>query len=155
MDLITGNNRKFSLLIAALCLFLAYSQPVLAAGAGRSGDAQLVGRDFIRMGSLAELSGVLEQTAGEWYLINDEGRFSLHMGPTEYLAAIDVKLKEGADVSVKGWKYNQDFSVGLLTTGGRSVVLRDETGRPAWSGTGFSQGRNRGAGMGRGMRINQ
>ena len=151
MKPIVKKNYGTGIMVITLILMLAAGGSALAAGAGRSGQAALTGRDFTRLGTVTELSGVLEEERGEWYLRNSDGRFSLHMGPHEYLSAVKVELKEGADVRVKGWQHNQDVSVGLLVTDGKSVVLRDETGQPAWSGTKFSQGRNRGQGVGRGL----
>jgi hypothetical protein len=39
---------------------------------------------------------------------------------------------------VKGFVYGTDVAVMEIQAGGKTITLRDETGRPAWAGTMYS-----------------
>jgi len=101
----------------------------------------LKGSDFARLGTMTALSGTLVRIGDEWGLKSVDTVYEIHMGPTEYRTSQGVVLKDGAQASVTGFVYGTDISVVMMETGGSSIQLRDETGRPAWAGSRFSQGR--------------
>jgi hypothetical protein len=47
-------------------------------------------------------------------------------------------IEAGDEVSVKGFWENEEFKATEITllTNGQSIILRDEWGRPMWSGAG-------------------
>jgi hypothetical protein len=62
------------------------------------------------------------------------------MGPSDFRASKGFVLKDGAEATVTGFIYNNDVSVTVMETDGQKIVLRDESGRAAWSGSRFSKG---------------
>ncbi|HXV62026.1 MAG TPA: hypothetical protein VEK15_15110 [Vicinamibacteria bacterium] len=62
----------------------------------------------------------------------------IHLGPSSFLESKGCQIKEGDDLRVTGSKLSIDSSSVLLARelhcGGETVVLRDESGRPLWSG---------------------
>ncbi|MFC1863086.1 DUF4405 domain-containing protein [Thermodesulfobacteriota bacterium] len=101
---------------------------------------KLKGSDFARLGVMTSFSGTLVRIGDEWGLQSGGSVYEIHMGPEVYRASEGVVLKDGAQASITGFAYGTDISVARLETGGRSILLRDETGRPAWAGSRFSQG---------------
>ena len=82
----------------------------------------------------------LVRIGDEWGLKSVDTVYEIHLGPSEYRASQGVVLKDGAQAAVRGFVYGTDISVAMMQTGGRSIQLRDETGRPAWAGSRFSRG---------------
>lgn len=119
----------------------AYAEP--ANQTVNNDSATLKGRDFVRLGKLESLNGTLVKLGDEWGLKEGEKIYEIHMGPEEYRLYKGVILIEGENVKVKGFVYNNDISVATMEMGGKSIIFRDESGRPLWSGSGFSRGRNR------------
>jgi len=103
-------------------------------------SATLRGRDFARLGTRTSLSGTLVRIGDEWGLKAGDTVYEVHMEPSEYMASQGVVLKDGALAKVKGFVYEANISVATMETGGGSILLRDEAGRPAWAGSRFSQG---------------
>lgn len=103
-------------------------------------SGKLRGRDFARMGTMTSLSGTLVRIGDEWGLKAGGSVYEIHMGPEEYRTSQGVVLKDGAQANITGFVYGTDISVARLETGGSSILLRDETGRPAWAGSKFSLG---------------
>lgn len=106
-------------------------------------SGELKGRDFVRMGEVKTVTGSLVQKGDEWGLKVGDITYEIHMGPTDFRNAQGLVLKDGAGAVVTGYVYNTDLSVTTIETGGRSITLRDASGRPAWAGTGFSKGAGR------------
>ena len=100
----------------------------------------LKGRDFVRMGSIETMTGHLVRKGNEWELKVGDAQYEIHMGPIEFRYAQGLVLTDGAQAVVTGFVYGTDLSVTTIETGGRSVSLRDASGRPAWAGTGFGRG---------------
>ena len=109
-------------------------------------NQNLKGRDFVRLGKMpmAPLSGTLVQKGDEWGLKVGNTEYDIHMGPIGYRASKGFSLKDGAEAKITGFLYETDVSVTTMETGGSSIVLRDETGRPAWAGSIFSVSRGYG-----------
>ncbi|MBN1847098.1 MAG: DUF4405 domain-containing protein [Deltaproteobacteria bacterium] len=103
----------------------------------------LKGRDFVGMGKPETLTGELVQKGDEWELKVGETLYEIHMGPSGYRNTRGLVLVDGAQAIVSGYLYGTDLSVTTIETGGKSVVLRDEAGRPAWAGSSFSRGGGR------------
>jgi len=103
-------------------------------------NQNLKGRDFVRLGkmTMAPLSGTLLQKGDEWGLKVGDTEYDIHMGPIGYMASKGLSLKDGAEATITGFISSTDVSVATIETGGSSIVLRDETGRPAWAGSIFS-----------------
>ena len=104
----------------------------------------LKGRDFVRLGKIATLKGTLIEEGHEWSLRHENGVYDLHMGPGDYRDDKGIVLKDGENATVSGFVHEKDVAVTVIETGGKSVTLRDKTGRPAWAGTRFSKGNRSG-----------
>ena len=98
------------------------------------------GRDYAALGKFTTLRGTLVEEGSEWGLRNDSGVYDLHLGPSDFRAAQGIVLKDGASATVRGFTHERHVAVATIETGGKSVTLRDEAGRPAWAGTRFSKG---------------
>lgn len=132
-------------------------QQPLGRGMGRRTDAQpknspivnveasqLKGRDYVGLGKLETHMGILVRLGEEWGLKSADRVFEIHMGPAEYRASKGFTLKEGEKATVSGFVYQSNLSVASMESGGKAITLRDETGRPVWSGSGFGRGAGRG-----------
>jgi hypothetical protein len=84
-----------------------------------------------------------ETLAGEVIIVDGEvtiqtagGEVLVGLGQAAYRA--DFVLEIGDDVSVTGFYENGEFKAGTVEnlTTGETIVLRDEAGRPMWSGQG-------------------
>jgi hypothetical protein len=81
---------------------------------------------------------VLTVEDNELTIQTGDGPITLHLGAEWYWEAESISLAEGDQVEASGFYEDDTFelaSVENLTTG-RSVTLRDETGRPLWAGRG-------------------
>jgi hypothetical protein len=110
---------------------------------GNRSSKVLKGKDYVRMGKVETLIGNLVQKGDEWELKVGDTKYEIHMGPIDFRNTQGLILKEGAQAVVTGFVYNNDLSVTIIETGGKSVSLRDEFGRPAWAGSGFGKGSGR------------
>lgn len=100
---------------------------------------KLKGRDYVRLGKPGTVSGTLVQVGDEWGLKVTGNTYEIHMGPSDFRASQGFVLKDGAEAAVTGFIYGNNISVTVMETAGQKIVLRDETGRAAWSGSGFSK----------------
>ncbi len=105
--------------------------------------ADLKGRDIAHMGRKVKPEGVLKPVGDEWVLVSGGKNYDLHFGPREYLASVGIVLKEGHEAVIRGFLYKDDVAVAHVETGGKAAVLRDESGRPTWSGTKYARGGHR------------
>ena len=94
----------------------------------------LKGRDFVRLGQIKTMTGTLIQRGDEWEFTADGTTYEIHLGPSEYREDQGLVLKNGENAIISGFVYGIDISVTTIETEGKSLTLRDETGRPAWSG---------------------
>jgi hypothetical protein len=112
-----------------------------AAHAAEAG--QLAGRDFVRLGKMATVSGVLQEKDGEWYLKADRTVYAMHLGNADYLARTGIQLKASKKATVKGFVYKTDLSVCTINMDNKQFQFRQDDGTPLWAGNG--NGRNRGS----------
>lgn len=105
---------------------------------------RLKGRDIVRLGKPETLGGILSREGDEWVLTSDGMTYEIHMGPAEFRTQKGFTLTEGQEATVSGFLYGKDLAVTTMASDGKSIVLRDETGRPLWAGTGFARGGGRG-----------
>jgi hypothetical protein len=99
-------------------------------------SSTLRGRDYARLGTMDTLMGTLVQKDDEWGFKVGENVFDIHLGPSEYRTDRGFTLKNGEQATIKGFVYQNHVSVSSIETGGRSITLRDQSGRPAWAGQG-------------------
>lgn len=70
-------------------------------------------------------------------LKTDKGNLEAPLGPSQFLKDQSLQLKKGDKVEVTGVKttmrMGEMFIVRQITSGGKTVTLRDEKGVPAWS----------------------
>jgi hypothetical protein len=102
--------------------------------------AMLKGRDIARLGQSTTIKGILMQIGEEWSLKARDTVYAIHLGPREYRESKGFFLKGGQEATVEGFMYKTNVSVTRIETDGKSIMLRDETGRPAWAGTSFGRG---------------
>ena len=134
---ITINNgpRKTLLSIAFLLAVTFFFNQSLFAGT-------LKGRDYVRMGKPVTVNGVLVQNGPEWELkINDE-IYEIHLGPAAYRESKGFTMKQGDPAVVSGFLYQKNIAVAEITTAGKTIVLRNSDGSPAWRGSRFARSRN-------------
>jgi len=118
-----------------------YSDPTANGETGS--PATLKGRDYVRMGEMKTFTGSLVEKGDEWELKVGNTPYELHMGPIDFRNAQGLVLTNGAQAVVSGFVYGADLSVTTIQTAGKSTLLRDESGRPLWGGSGFGRGAGR------------
>ena len=64
--------------------------------------------------------------------------YEIHLGPGDYRTKEGFVLNHGDRATVKGFVYGTDLAVMEIEAGGKTITLRDETGRAAWAGSKFS-----------------
>jgi len=114
-----------------------HSEPL--PGSVNTHASALKGRDLVRLGEPGTLTGTLVQKGDEWGVQVGDIVYDIHLGPSEYRTYKDFHLKDGEAAIIKGFVYKKDVTVVSIETGGQSITLRDETGRPAWAGTGSNR----------------
>ncbi|MBW1773029.1 MAG: DUF4405 domain-containing protein [Deltaproteobacteria bacterium] len=105
---------------------------------------RLKGRDIVRLGKPETLKGILVRQRDEWALTVDKTAYEIHMGPAEFRTHKGFTLTEGEEATVSGFLYGKDLAVTTMETNGKSIVLRDDTGRSLWAGTSYGRGAGRG-----------
>jgi len=77
--------------------------------------------------------------------MSDGKKLSVGTGPM-YMASQDLILQAGEPVQVLGYWEDHEFKAVQLTclADGRTIILRDELGRPAWAGAGRRAGGGQG-----------
>lgn len=67
-----------------------------------------------------------------------QGAIAVHLGPAWYIDAQEPRLKVGDAITVKGSRVTVGGKPAIVaqsvTLGDQTLVLRDDTGRPAWAG---------------------
>jgi len=81
-----------------------------------------------------------------------EGDLKIGTGPSYWLEE-NITLAEGDEISVTGYWEEDEFKASSLTRTSDDllVILRDENGRPMWSGSVRNTTNNQGQGQGRGQ----
>ena len=82
--------------------------------------------------------GTVVAADGEVTLQTAEGEIAVGMGQASYWEGFGLEV--GHEVSIIGFYEDGEFKAGTVKnlTSGESIVLRDEAGRPMWSGQGRS-----------------
>jgi hypothetical protein len=135
------------------------------AGNGQGNGAQ--NQDADRYGNLEApishemltFSGVVTTApaAGvELVIRTDEGDLTIGTGPSYWLEA-NITLAVDDTISVTGFWEDDEFKATSLTrlSDNLTVILRDETGRPQWSGSMRNTSNGQGQGQGRGQAQGQ
>jgi hypothetical protein len=99
---------------------------------------KLRGHDLVQLGKVATLTGTLEQHGDEWSFKVGTTSYEIHLGPADYRTNQGLVLKNGSQATVKGFVYGTDVAVMEIEASGKTITLRDDTGRPAWAGSKFS-----------------
>jgi len=109
------------------------------------------GRSVVETGEPLSLTGRLESRDSEWFLNHDGTRYALHLGNTRYVESTGIRLREGADVEVRGFADGEEVAVVSILVDGRRFAFRGEDGTPLWAGRGRrnAEGSRSGAGGGR------
>ncbi len=69
-------------------------------------------------------------------LATTTGEYVIELGPPTYWQAQGVALPIGAQAQVEGYFNGDQYHARIVTVGTAQLVLRDEAGRPMWSGNG-------------------
>jgi len=129
--------KKIAIIALLVCVTVAFTFS--------NGFAEtLKGRDFVRLGTIATLEGTLIEEGHEWSLRHADSVYELHLGPSDFRDDKGFTLKDGEIATVEGFVHEKDVAVTSIETGGKTLTLRDNTGRPAWAGTRFSNGKGAG-----------
>ncbi len=100
------------------------------------------GRDIAQSGKIAVVKGILKTENSEWVLLSQGKEYEIHMGPESYRASRGFRLDEGNQAVVKGFLLKTDIAVMEIESNGKSILLRDAGGRPAWAGGQYATGGN-------------
>ena len=130
---------KKTLVMITFVLFLSISVFSLSCLA-----QTLSGQDFVRLGKMTTLTGTLVQEGEEWMLKVGDTIYEIHLGPSEYMKQKGLVLKSGEEAKVRGFVYETNVAVVSIETSGKSIILRDEKGSPAWGGTEYTKGKDSG-----------
>ncbi len=119
---------------------------LLIAGAafaqGRGQHRQFYNPDSIVTitGTIAEVDSV-ESPRGNMYMMqmtvqDTSGKSTVMVGPNSYLAEQGISFSKGDTVQVTGSKVhfndNEMIIAGQIVVAGKTIKLRDESGRPVW-----------------------
>ncbi|MCF8002055.1 MAG: hypothetical protein K9K76_09385 [Halanaerobiales bacterium] len=126
-----------------ILLTLIFTIFVVGATTGMADEKILSGRDFVTLGELKIVKGVLETSEGEWFLQSDTILYEVHLGDHDYQEKINLDLQEGQHVTICGFVYEKDIAVVLLSDTESTFIFRDIDGIPSWSGQGENAGQNR------------
>jgi hypothetical protein len=82
------------------------------------------------------VTGSVTSVGGEVTLQTAEGEVLVGMGQAAYWDAFAIEV--GQELTVIGFYEDGEFKAGTVEdlTAGDTITLRDETGRPMWSGSG-------------------
>jgi hypothetical protein len=96
--------------------------------------AQPLGRDIVDSGRIATLSGRITEQDDELYLVTNQGKIALHLGPAWYREQIQFPARARGEATVEGYVDKKDMSPSRITFGGKSYLFRDNDGQPLWRG---------------------
>jgi hypothetical protein len=111
-------------------------------GKGNSGEPKGSGEGYAATEWLTVNGEVIARVDDELTIQTSDGAMVVHLGPEWYWDAEGIALSAGDQVQATGFYEGDEFEVARVenTTTGQSVTLRDESGRPMWTGRG-RQGR--------------
>ena len=117
-------------------------------GAGRSEsgsrDGQGAGNTPVeRNPAWEELRGTVVEYDHEMTVATADGEVLVGMGQSSYVETQDFQASKGDEVLVYGFHEDDEFKAGRVEnlTQGKTLILRDQDGRPMWAGRG--EGKNR------------
>ncbi len=102
-----------------------------------NGLASEEGTEAVEVESWITLTGVVEAMAdGELTLRTVDGAMALELGPERYWETSGIPIEAGDVLVVSGFYEGDAFEVGSIEnqSTGQLMMLRDESGRPLWSG---------------------
>ncbi len=149
----------FAGIIAGTCMLAGCggSSNVTYADREHTGEpAELTGRDFVELGELTTLTGILKSDRNEWMLVSDAASYEMHIGDHNHRAETGIRLTEGYTAKVKGFLYEQegkdigDIAVCSIVMDNVEYRFRDDEGNPLWAGQRGGEGRGGGQGRGAG-----
>jgi hypothetical protein len=106
-------------------------------------DQSLGGQALAEEPTLETIDGVVIETT-ELVIKTGEGEtIQVGLGPSHYREEQGFTLSLGAQVRISGYWENDEFKAAQITNldSGDTIVLRDASGRPMWSGQGRGLGR--------------
>ena len=105
-------------------------------GRGRSSGAGQGRNETVRSVEWETLTGSVTSLDGDVTLQTAEGEVLVGMGQAAYWE--DFALEVGEEIAVIGFYEDGEFKAGTVEnlTTGETIILRDEGGRPMWSGSG-------------------
>ncbi len=157
-----GRIRLFTLfagIMAGTCMLAGCGGSSNGTYAGREhaeGRAELTGRDFVELGKLTTLKGILKSDRNEWLLVSGGSSYEIHLGDHSHRAETGIRLTEGYTAHVKGFLYEQegkdigDIAVCSIVIDNVEYRFRDDNGNPLWAGQHGGEGRGGGHGRGAG-----
>ena len=130
---------------------LAFAAMLLIAGSvlaqGMQGG-QRQRRPMYDQSAVVTISGTIQKIdtmsgrMGNFHMVqlvvkDSSGTVTVNVGPSTYLDEQKISFKEGDAVVVTGAKMqfrgNAVILAAKIVTGGKTITLRDDTGRPLWS----------------------
>ena len=127
-------KRKSVLLLLALMATVALAQ----SGGKGQGPMYDPSTEATITGTIEEIQTLdsMCQSGTHLTLKTDKGNSEVALGPTKFLTDQKLELKKGDQVQIVGAKANtkrgEMFVARQVTTGGKTVTLRDDKGVPAW-----------------------
>lgn len=110
-------------------------------GYGRQGQGGTTDSAALPAEAWQTVDGIVVEAEDEIVLDTAEGKISFHLGPERYREDQTYLPQEGDPVRLSGFWEDETFeaaSIENLDTG-RTLTLRDQTGRPLWAGRGRGQ----------------
>lgn len=104
-------------------------------------EERLSGRDFVVLGELAIIEGILFTEDDEWYLQSEEMIYEVHLGDHDYREEMGLILRAGDEAIIYGYLYDDDMAVVSLTIDGETYYFRTEQGSPLWGAFGGGEER--------------
>lgn len=128
----TGKSIK---VLAALLLFLAAGSAALVFAQNSGAEPEEINGNYVvSYGKPGQLTGTLKEEDGEWFLVDGEKVYALHLGMLGHDEVTTAGMKEGAEASIRGFIYGSDVSPMVIVSEGKTYTFRAEDGRPLWSG---------------------
>lgn len=109
-------------------------------------EKELRGRHFVQLGQFVTVTGTLKTQLGEWFLIENNTIYQIHMGDHKHREKTGIELKEGKKATLTGFLYSQegydnlDIAVCTIEIKGRVYRFRKDDGTPLWRGYGSQKG---------------
>jgi hypothetical protein len=135
-------HMKKTTFLSILSVALVINGIIVFASATEEKASKLYGRDFVSMGTLGALSGVLFEENDEWYLKSNNSTYALHIGNHSYRKETGIDLKADKRIDVTGFIYKNDVSVCTIKIDGKEYRFRNDDGSPKWAGRGNGRNRN-------------